>query len=369
MLEELWHDLIGFLERFIVPNWGLLIALLPVFLLIPVLGYLAWLFYRFSNAGPTRRGKRRVPPATPAGIHMPGPSFAPVLGAIGLFFTVFGMVAGGPWLLVGLLVLAMTLLYWGREALREYDSVRRSEGQAVVVGGLPAPIGRAPEGVHIPPPSFRPILVALSLTMLVAGMIVGGWALFLGLIAMAITLLGWLWDSRKEYKAVQEADTTGHLEMGDAPAWPKATFAVLAILVAVTVLFTSGILPNSSDVAAPAASTAPGAGGATGGGTASAAPSGAPLPAADAVLTAQNVTFDPTALTAPAAKPFTIAFDNRDTLPHDMVIKDAAGATVFHGELVTGPKVVVYDVPAIPAGSYTFVCSVHSNMTGTLTTK
>ena len=47
------------------------------------------------------------------------------------------------------------------------------------------------------------------------------------------------------------------------------------------------------------------------------------------------------------------------------MIKDAAAATVFQGELVTGPKAVVYDVPALKAGDYTFVCSVHPNMTGT----
>ena len=35
------------------------------------------------------------------------------------------------------------------------------------------------------------------------------------------------------------------------------------------------------------------------------------------------------------------------------MIKDAGGAAVFKGEIVTGPKVVVYDVPALPAGSYT----------------
>ena len=33
--------------------------------------------------------------------------------------------------------------------------------------------------------------------------------------------------------------------MGGAPNWPKATFAGLAVLVAVGLLFSSGLLPNS----------------------------------------------------------------------------------------------------------------------------
>jgi plastocyanin len=36
---------------------------------------------------------------------------------------------------------------------------------------------------------------------------------------------------------------------------------------------------------------------------------------------------------------------------------------------VTGPIIEIYDVPALPAGTYAFVCSVHPNMTGTLTVK
>ncbi len=36
---------------------------------------------------------------------------------------------------------------------------------------------------------------------------------------------------------------------------------------------------------------------------------------------------------------------------------------------MTGPKVIVYNVPALAAGTYTFSCSVHPSMTGTLTSK
>jgi plastocyanin len=369
MIEELWSGIISFSQQYVVPDWGSLIALLPVFLLIPVVLYVTWTMYRYATAAPTRRGKRRLPPAAPAGIHMPGPSFAPVLGALGAFFLVFGFVVGGLWMAIGGIILAVTLLYWGREALRDYDHMPAAAAteQSAPVGMLPARAGTPPPGVHIPPPSFRPILLSLSMTMLVAGLIIGGWALAFGVIALALTLVGWLRDSRAEYRAVAAADTTGHLDLGGAPAWPKATFAALAVLVAIGLLFTSGLLPNSrSGGAAAGATTAPGAGGGTTGGVTPAS-TGPSLPAADAVVTAEGTAFTTPVVTVPAGKAFTIAFDNRDQAPHNVSISDAAGKQVFKGEIVTGPKVTVYDVPAIQAGTYPFVCSVHPNMTGSIT--
>ncbi len=156
--------------------------------------------------------------------------------------------------------------------------------------------------------------------------------------------------------------------VGPAPAWPTATFAALALLLAGGLLLTSGLLPNSqTGEAAP--SGAPAGGGGTGG--SAAPPSAAPtLPAADTTITAQNTAFVETSVEAPAGKPFTIAFDNRDDgQQHNVAIHDASGAEVFMGKIVSGPTVIVYDVPALAAGTYSFVCSVHPNMTGTLTTK
>ncbi len=370
MIEELWTGLITFTEQFVVPDWGALVLLIPIGLAAVVFLYLTWTIYRFATAGPTRRGKRRQAPVTPAGIHMPGPSFAPLLAAVGFFFLVFGMVAGGIWLAVGGLILVITLLYWGREEMRSFDRVPAGGTAGAAVGVLPAPRGIPPAGVHLPPPSFRPLLVAIGFTALVAGMVVGGWGLFLGLIALVLVLLGWLWDARKEYAAVENADTTGHLDMGGAPAWPKATFAALAIIVVLALLLTTRIVPDTGGGSgAPAPSGAAGASAPVAGGGAgpSAGPSAAP--AADVVVVAEKVAFTTTEITIPAGKPFTLAFDNRDSgVPHDVVIKEAGGAVIYKTDpLLTGPAVVVYDVPAIPAGQYTFVCTVHPNMQGTAT--
>ena len=101
---------------------------------------------------------------------------------------------------------------------------------------------------------------------------------------------------------------------------------------------------------------------------ASSAPSaGASAPAGAGISeVAKDLAFQQTALTAKAGTAFTIDFDNQDSVPHNIAIKDAAGATLFKGEIVTGKK-VTYNVAALAAGQYAFWCEVHPNMTGTLT--
>jgi cytochrome c oxidase subunit 2 len=104
-------------------------------------------------------------------------------------------------------------------------------------------------------------------------------------------------------------------------------------------------------------------------------PSGQPAPssgAADETLTlvAQGVKFDQTSLTASADTPFNIDFKNQDPgTPHNVAIHKGSptGQEVFKGEIFPGVAEKVYVVPALQAGPYAFVCTVHPNMTGTLT--
>jgi plastocyanin len=121
----------------------------------------------------------------------------------------------------------------------------------------------------------------------------------------------------------------------------------------------ASVAPSSSAV--PSATAAP------------AAPSGSAAPTASGAATvvqvaALNIAFDPTELSVPAGTPFQIEFANNDaSIPHNVEIKDAAGATVFNGEIFNGVETRTYDVPALAAATYQFICSVHPNMVGALT--
>jgi plastocyanin len=116
----------------------------------------------------------------------------------------------------------------------------------------------------------------------------------------------------------------------------------------------------ASASAAPSASAAASAGASAG---ASGGTVGAPIP-----VVAQGIAFTTNAITAPANTPFQIDFDNEDaSTQHNIFINDAGGSAVFKGDVFAGVAHKTYDVPALPAGAYTFHCIVHANMTGTLT--
>jgi plastocyanin len=101
----------------------------------------------------------------------------------------------------------------------------------------------------------------------------------------------------------------------------------------------------------------------------SAAPSDSGGTGGDVVeLSAMMIQYEQTELKAPADKDFALRFDNKDAgTPHNVEIKDANGQSVFKGEIFNGAAVKDYAVPALAAGTYQFVCSVHPNMVGTLT--
>jgi cytochrome c oxidase subunit 2 len=119
------------------------------------------------------------------------------------------------------------------------------------------------------------------------------------------------------------------------------------------------LTPAPTPTPAPTTSAAPGA-------------SQEPGAVAQVTLSASGIAYDTDSLEVPANTPFQIVFTNNDAgIPHNVAIhKDSpTGELVWQGDIFNGVETRTYDVPALPAGTYGFVCTVHPNMTGTLTAK
>jgi plastocyanin len=131
--------------------------------------------------------------------------------------------------------------------------------------------------------------------------------------------------------------------------------------------------PAASGSGAPA-SGAPGSAAPGSAAPGSAAPSGQPSAGGSGQLvvvkiSATGIKYDQDTLTAPASTPFQIEFTNNDAgVPHNVTLHTggAQGAEIFKGVIFNGVATHTYDIQALDAGSYSFVCSVHPTMIGTL---
>ena len=80
-------------------------------------------------------------------------------------------------------------------------------------------------------------------------------------------------------------------------------------------------------------------------------------------MTATNITWEQADLEVPADTPFTLELVNNDaSVPHNVEIRDQAGAPLFTSETFPGVETRSFDAPALTAGPYQFVCTVHPNM-------
>ena len=149
--------------------------------------------------------------------------------------------------------------------------------------------------------------------------------------------------------------------------------ALIAVIALVTTACSGAAPTTTPAIGVPGASEgSAGSGGpiGSGGAAGSGGPVGSGSPSgADVTIVGEDYNFTPSDVFAPAGKPFTILFQNKDpdTL-HDIdILGPDSPKPIFDGRTVLGPKDETYNVPALPAGTYRFVCSVHPGvMVGTL---
>lgn len=354
-MNDLVQSILDLLTPIIIPDWGALIGLIPVGLALLVVAWFLLTIRRFATVGPTRRAPARIAPLPPAHLHMPGGSSAPILAAFGAAALFAGLVIGGLALLIGVTILIVTLLAWAREAFRDFEHLEPAPALPAVVHPGPPP------GVHMPGPSIRPLLAALGTAALLGGLVVGGWLLLVAVVFLVWTLLGWLLDFTAEYRKVEEADRTGHLENIPTRGWPMTALQAFAVVFVVVAIAQTGVLGSIGGAAGPAASPAASRAGGGGG------------PSADLSVVAKGVAFNTHALSISAGKAFTIAFQNQDPagVPHNIQIRGSDGTVIQDQPTIDGGQSTVYQFQPLQAGTYTFICKVHplQPMTGTLTVK
>jgi uncharacterized membrane protein len=354
--KDLVESLLDVASQVILPDWRALVDLFPILLLLLFIAWFAFTSRKFATLGPRRRAPARIQPITPPAVHMPGGSMSPILVALGAMGLFLGLVFGGTALWIGITVLIVTLLFWLREAMRDYEHQEP-------VNRLPAVVHEGPPpGVHMPGPSIRPFLGALGTAALLGGLVIGGWVLILAIVFLVWTLLGWLVDFSAEYRKVVEADRTGHLENIPPRRIPTRTLQVFAVLFALVAMWQLGIFPPTTPATAD-------------GGTASPAPSGGgggggEAPPGSIPLTAAGIAFDQKELDVPADQPFTIFLINKDSpsTPHDVEVRNADGSPIKPVPPTPGGTSMAYPYDPLPAGDYVFICSIHpiEQMTGTL---
>ena len=361
-LRSLLEWVVSLIGPFVAPDWAALIKLIPIGILGIVAAFYGWVFVRYRRAGRRQIGMPPLPAAAPpAGIHLPGPSLAPLLISVAAAALFFSVAMGGAALAVSAVAMVLALVAWGREAVREYDAIGAGHSDALQLhdGATAAPSG-PPAGVHLPPPSLLPLLVSAAMAVLLFGAAIGLSFVVLGALMTVLALVAWLLDAGREYRAVAEADSTSHLVNPVPKRAPRVSIALFSLLFVAVAGSQFGLFSSATGEETPA----PGESG---------APSESPSDGI-ALVSAMGVKFEQPSIELAADVPTQLRFHNKDAgIPHNVAIHegtaDAVGAELFQGEIFNGDDERLYDIPPLAAGSYVFVCTVHPNMVGSLTVK
>ena len=58
-------------------------------------------------------------------------------------------------------------------------------------------------GIHLPPPSWKPIIVAVGLAMALAGVVINWVVVAVGVVVSVAAIVGWVRDARREFGSLR----------------------------------------------------------------------------------------------------------------------------------------------------------------------
>jgi hypothetical protein len=261
-LNGMWTATLEFIGSLMIPSWNDLIQYIPLLLGLAVLAGIAGLAWGWQRQ--TAANRSRVPRPVPSGhkpddLHLPGPSWWPLVAPVGLLLMLFALVFGplesfANMVLLGLgaSVAVVGIAGWYLDARREYVEVESGgHGRTEASSAVPAWSLTPPEGMHLPGPSAWPLLAPVGLLFIVAGLIFGPALIVGGLVMAIIAVVGWLLDARSE---LDDLEAHGHPSQADRDpekAWPRRLIPVYFAVGAVTILYTLtpwllSLLPGSA---------------------------------------------------------------------------------------------------------------------------
>jgi hypothetical protein len=364
-----WDQALDLVSRFVTPAWETLLQYIPLLLIgllaLSLLG-IVWVWRRNAVVNRSRVPAPMPAGPVPEGVHLPPGSIWPFIAPIGLFLVVLALALGGgedglPINLalasVGLLVFLVAAAGWYVDANREYDVLDAHDHGLTLpaqAGSLVPRTETIPEGVHLPGPSAWPFLAPIGLVFMFLGLELGP-LLIVGGAFMAIAAgAGWYIDANREY---QQVEATGHPAepltrdpVKVFPRWAAPTFAAVGGFVILLTLFPwfLSLIPEQA---------------AEGGDV-------GPPPTTTPFLSASTAThFDQGRIVIPADTPVTLTFQNDQAgVPHDVAIASEAepDTWLFNGDDITGVATIDYQLPPFAAGEYTFHCTIHPPMVGTV---
>lgn len=150
--------------------------------------------------------------------HLPPPSLAPVLFALGLIMLAAGAVFVGQLLSVGITLVVLSAVRWFLEDMGYFEAGGPAEFRQNPLQVMPG-VAPPPPGIHMPPPSISPLVFAVGLIMTAAGAVFTDQVLGAGITLIVFGGVGWFLEDIRYYEEPEHDDHEVHGDehVSDAP--------------------------------------------------------------------------------------------------------------------------------------------------------